>query len=105
MPRHSSRAKEGFVVLKVSRGADGKLKATVDSLDQSATDLRVDTIIFQDGTLKFEMKRLLASYVATLSKDGTQLTGQPLALQTIGDWIVAHTTAGPAARWTGWLAR
>src|SRR5712671_575828 len=45
------------LVLKISKTADGKLTATVDSLDQSAKDLPVDTITFQDGTLKFEMKR------------------------------------------------
>lgn len=64
------------LVLKISRTPDGNLKATVDSLDQSANDLVVDIITFQDGTLKFEMKRLLASYVGTLSKDGKQFNGQ-----------------------------
>ena len=64
------------LVLKVARTPDGTLKATMDSLDQSANDLVVDSIIFADGTLKFEMKRLQASYAGTLSKDGTQLTGQ-----------------------------
>lgn len=64
------------LVLKISKTADGKFTATVDSLDQAATDLVVDTITFQDGTLKFEMKKLSASYVGTLSKDGTELTGQ-----------------------------
>src|SRR5438128_8401458 len=64
------------LVLNISRTADGKLEATVDSVDQAANDLPVDTISFQDGILKFEMKRLFASYIGTLSKDGTQLTGQ-----------------------------
>ena len=64
------------LVLKISQSADGKLKATVDSLDQNAKDLAVDTITFQDGILKFEMKALSASYAGTLSKDGAQLTGQ-----------------------------
>ncbi len=64
------------LVLKISKSPDGKLTATVDSLDQNAKDLTVDTITFQDGTLKFEMKALSASYVGTLSKDGAQLTGQ-----------------------------
>ena len=64
------------LVLKISKTPDGKLTATVDSLDQSAKDLAVDTITFQDGTLKFEMKALGASYVGTLSKDGQELTGQ-----------------------------
>ena len=64
------------LVLKISKAPDGKLMATVDSLDQRAKDLVVDTITFQDGTLKFEMKALRASYEGTLSKDGTELTGQ-----------------------------
>ena len=64
------------LVLKISKSADGKLNATVDSLDQNAKDLAVDMITFQDGTLKFEMKALNAAYVGTLSKDGAQLTGQ-----------------------------
>jgi pimeloyl-ACP methyl ester carboxylesterase len=64
------------LVLKVSKSADGKLTATLDSLDQNAKDLVVDTITFEQGTLKFEMKALNASYVGSLSKDGAQLTGQ-----------------------------
>ncbi|MGH9874827.1 MAG: alpha/beta hydrolase family protein [Pyrinomonadaceae bacterium] len=64
------------LVLKISKSAEGKLTATVDSLDQNAKDLVVDTITFEEGTLKFEMKALGASYVGTLSKDGTQLTGK-----------------------------
>jgi len=64
------------LVLKISKAADGKLTATMDSLDQSANDLAVDSISFQDGTLKFEMKRLSASYVGTINKEGNQLTGQ-----------------------------
>ena len=64
------------LVLKISKSPDGKLAATVDSLDQNAKDLVVDTITFQDGTLKFEMKALSASYAGTLSKNGTELTGQ-----------------------------
>ncbi len=50
------------LVLKISKSADGKLTATVDSLDQNAKDLVVDTITLQDGTLNFEMKALGASY-------------------------------------------
>lgn len=64
------------LILKISKAADGKLTATMDSLDQSANDLAVDTISFQDGTLKFEMKKLSASYVGTLNKEGNQFTGQ-----------------------------
>ena len=63
------------LVLKISKAADGTFTATMDSLDQNAKDLKVDTITFQDGTLKFEMKALSASYVGTLNKDGTEFSG------------------------------
>jgi len=64
------------LVLKISKSADGKLTATVDSLDQNAKDLVVDSITLQDGALNFEMKAINASYAGTLSKDGSQLNGK-----------------------------
>lgn len=64
------------LVLKISKSPDGKLKATVDSLDQNAKDLAVDTISFENGQLKFEMKAIHASYQGTLDKDGAGFTGQ-----------------------------
>ena len=63
------------LVLKIAKAADGKLTATVDSLDQNAKNLAVDTISFENGTLKFEMKALGASYVGTMNSDGTKLSG------------------------------
>jgi len=64
------------LVLKISKAADGKLTATLDSLDQKAKDLVVDVITLQDNALNFEMKALSASYAGTLSKDGSQLSGK-----------------------------
>lgn len=63
------------LVLKVSQAADGTLKATLDSLDQDAPDLKVDAITFDGRTLHFEMKQLLAVYDGTASSDGLEFTG------------------------------
>ncbi len=63
------------LVLKLTKATDGSLSATVDSPDQGATDLPVDTVTFRDGTLRFEMKRLGAAYEGTLSRNGTQILG------------------------------
>jgi uncharacterized protein len=63
------------LVLKISRGADGKLKAALDSIDQGAKDLTVDTIEFADRKLRFEMKALGASFEGTLDEDGEELKG------------------------------
>ena len=53
------------LMLKISKSPDGKLTATVDSLDQNVKDIPVDTITFQDGILKLAMNALSASYVGT----------------------------------------
>ncbi len=64
------------LVLKISKSADGALKATVDSLDQpGAMDLKVDTVTFKDGALHFEMRDLFAAYDGTLSRDGSEVVG------------------------------
>ena len=60
------------LVLKVTKAADGSLTAKADSPDQGATDLPVDVVTFKDGALHFEMKRLMASYDGTASKEGSQ---------------------------------
>ena len=86
------------LVLKVSRGADGSPKATMDSLDQNASDLQVDSIVFQNGTLHFEMKAIHAFYDGTLSKDDLEFVGTftqggnplPLVLRKAG---AARSTA------------
>lgn len=42
------------LLLKVSREAGGALSATLDSIDQGANNLAVNTISVEDGKLKFE---------------------------------------------------
>ena len=64
------------LVLKINKAADGSFKGTLDSIDQSANDLPIDTINFKDAALHFEMKMISASYDAKMSADGSQLDGQ-----------------------------
>jgi pimeloyl-ACP methyl ester carboxylesterase len=64
------------VVLKVSKGTDGTLTAALDSIDQGAKDLKVDTISVKDSTFSFEMKMLGASYTGRLNNDGSEINGQ-----------------------------
>ena len=64
------------LVLKINKAADGSFKGTLDSIDQSANDLPIDTINFKDATLHFEMKMIHATYDAKMSADGAQLDGQ-----------------------------
>ena len=54
----------------------GALSATLDSPDQGATGLPIDSITLTGNSLQFEMKSLGAVYEGVFSADGTQIEGQ-----------------------------
>ncbi|HEX4945282.1 MAG TPA: alpha/beta hydrolase [Blastocatellia bacterium] len=62
------------LILHFTPGDDGTWRGTMDSPDQGANGLKMDTITLEGQTLKFVMKALGASYEATLS--GNELTGK-----------------------------
>ena len=64
------------LVMKFSRMPGGKLKGSVDSLDQGANDIPMSVVTFQNGALHVEMKSIGATYDGKLSADGTQITGE-----------------------------
>jgi pimeloyl-ACP methyl ester carboxylesterase len=63
------------LVLHIS-AKDGALSATIDSPDQGATGLPIDSITVTGKSLRFEMKSLGASYEGAFSADGSQIEGQ-----------------------------
>ena len=63
------------LVLHVSR-KDDALSATLDSPDQGATGLPIDTISVTGKSLRFEMKSLGATYEGVFSADGSQIEGE-----------------------------
>lgn len=64
------------LVFKISKDATGALTAKMDSLDQGAHDMPVDTVTFKDGTLRMELKSISSVYEGTLDKAGNKATGQ-----------------------------
>src|SRR6476619_2996494 len=62
------------LVLHISR-KDGALAATLDSPDQGATGLPIDSINVTGKSLRFEMKSLGADYEGVFSVDGSQIEG------------------------------
>jgi pimeloyl-ACP methyl ester carboxylesterase len=63
------------LVLHIS-SKDGALSATLDSPDQGATGLPVNSITVTGKSLRFEMKSLGADYGGVFSADGSQIEGQ-----------------------------
>jgi pimeloyl-ACP methyl ester carboxylesterase len=64
------------LVLKITKNPDGTLKATLDSVDQGAMNLLVDTIIIENKTMRFTMKSIGGSYEGTLNEDKTEVSGR-----------------------------
>jgi len=79
------------VILHVMK-KDGTLSATLDSPDQGATGLTIDSINLNEDRVRFEMKSLSAGFEGKLSKDGSQISGDwyqggqslPLAFKRLG---------------------
>ena len=63
------------LILHVSK-KDDALSATLDSPDQGATGLAIDSITLTGKTLRFEMKSLGANYEGLFSEDGSQIEGE-----------------------------
>jgi len=56
-------------------GAPDSLHATLDSVDQNANGIPVNSIAFKDSMLNFAIDKLHATYTGKLSKDGQTLHG------------------------------
>jgi pimeloyl-ACP methyl ester carboxylesterase len=64
------------LVLHIEGVKDGALVGRLDSPDQGASDLPIDSLTVADNTLRFEMKSLAATYEGKLESDGDQITGE-----------------------------
>ncbi len=64
------------LVLHLTINDDNSLRGTMDSPDQGAAGLKIDTVTLEGQTLKFEMKALGASYEGTLNSEGNEITGK-----------------------------
>jgi uncharacterized protein len=55
---------------------DGKLVATMDSIDQGAKDIPVESAEFADNTLTLKMAKMKAGYSGKLQPDGDTIKGE-----------------------------
>src|ERR1041384_3425566 len=64
------------LVLHIESSKEGALTGRLDSPDQGATDLPLDSVSVAGDTLRFEMKSFGAMYEGKLASDGDQLIGE-----------------------------
>ncbi len=62
--------------LKVAQQPDGKLTAKLDSIDQAANDLPVESITSEAGTVRFSAPNLGIGYEGKLNADSSEITGE-----------------------------
>ena len=61
---------------KIKKKDDGTLQATMDSLDQGAKDIPVESTAFADDTLTLKMPKMKAGYIGKLQADGDTIKGE-----------------------------
>jgi len=64
------------IVVKISKDADGKLKALWYGIDQNPRPIPSDATTFQSANLVLKLDAIDGSYAGTLSPDGTTITGE-----------------------------
>lgn len=64
------------LVLKVTVNAEGKLAAKLDSLDQGANDLPIESITFEGGFVRFSAPNLGLSYEGKLNSENNEIVGE-----------------------------
>lgn len=64
------------VVCNIRKNQDGTLGGTIDSPDQNATGIPLDTVTIKDGAVHLQSNKVAAAFDGQLSKDGSQIAGQ-----------------------------
>jgi pimeloyl-ACP methyl ester carboxylesterase len=63
-------------VLRIERGADGRLRARLDSPDQGVAGLPVDSVTLKGRTLRFGLKRPRCRFRGELGEGGDEIVGE-----------------------------
>jgi hypothetical protein len=90
------------VVFNITQAAGGGLNATMDSPDQGARGIPVDSVSLTGPSMRIEVKRVQGVYNGTLDSTGTTATGQwaqgphSLPLNLVKGPATANATAGEA---------
>src|SRR6266849_9981872 len=72
------------LAFKIKKKADDSLTATLDSIDQGAKDIPVDTVTWKDPDLKMELKKIGGAFEGKANKDYSQIEGK--WTQSGGTW-------------------
>jgi hypothetical protein len=63
------------LVLHITAGEDGSLKATLDSVDQGANGIPVASVTLKDSKLTLDVEAVQGTYEGTVNDDATEIKG------------------------------
>src|SRR5271168_635678 len=64
------------VILHISQAADGKLTGSLDSPDQGATGIAIDTVTYKEPDLHFAIEPIASSFEGKMSHNSSEITGE-----------------------------
>ena len=102
------------LVLHITEGGDGSLKATLDSIDQNANGIPVASVTLKDSKLNLDVEAVHGTYEGTVNADATEIKGtwtqgQPFPLDFTRATAAVKSEHKPAkpsdidGAWTGTL--
>jgi|HubBroStandDraft_6_1064221.scaffolds.fasta_scaffold83946_2 hypothetical protein len=90
------------LVLHITAARDGSLSATLDSVDQGANGIPINSVALKDGKLNLDVQAVQGTYEGTVNKDasginGTWTQGRPMELNFTRAQAATATVSKPAA--------
>jgi uncharacterized protein len=64
------------VICNIQKNSNGILGGSLDSPDQNATGIPIESVTIKDGAFHLQSDRVAASYDGQLSADGSTISGQ-----------------------------
>ncbi len=64
------------LVLHLKKSADSSYAGALDSPDQGASGLKIDSVAYANNSLRFEMRDIGATYEGVVSRDGAEIVGR-----------------------------
>lgn len=89
-------ARDLRTVLKISKAPDGKLSATMYSIDQGGQPINASSVSLEGSTMKYAVSAINGSFEGTLSASGDTITGKWTQGPGVLDLTLVHTTPDTA---------
>jgi fermentation-respiration switch protein FrsA (DUF1100 family) len=86
------------ILFNISTGSDGLPTATMDSLDQGASGIPVDKVVYKDGDLRLTVTAARGVFEGVLKEDGSALEGEWKQMVSVLPLVLTRIDEKPEVR-------